>query len=126
MPFVRTNDVSSSSQMDLIRNKEDASHAAEATTSLVWLRAAFSTTLFPHISAQHQCTESQGIGIIYGHEMSLLNGQNGLTERVHDNLQMLSSPQLVFALLTLPLPSLVPSRRCELCSPFLLALGLGK
>ena len=47
MPFVRTNDVSSPSQMDLIRNKEDASHAAEATTSLVWLRSAFSTTLLP-------------------------------------------------------------------------------
>ena len=47
VPFVRTNGVSSSSQMDLIRNKEDASHAAEATTSLVWLRAAFSTTLLP-------------------------------------------------------------------------------
>lgn len=47
MCLVRTNDVSSSSHVDLIRNQENTSYAAEATASLVLLRSAFSTTLLP-------------------------------------------------------------------------------
>lgn len=35
VPFVRTQDMSSASQADLIRNKEHTSHVAEAIASLV-------------------------------------------------------------------------------------------
>lgn len=47
MCFVRANDVSSSSHVDLTRNQENTSYTAEATASLVSLRSAFSTTLLP-------------------------------------------------------------------------------